>query len=93
MIDIKDRAEDCVLPVRAQPGAKKTAIVPSEPPALNQTKPLTDARGNGDRLAAEVHGELPYPDHLHGHAAEAGREEQPEQIFLRGSIVRPQSVR
>ena len=27
MIDIKDQAEDCVLPVRAQPGAKKAAIV------------------------------------------------------------------
>ncbi len=34
--------------------AKKTAIVPSDPPALNQTNPLTDASGNGDRLAAEL---------------------------------------
>jgi uncharacterized protein len=27
MIDIKDHAEGCVLPVRAQPGAKKAAVV------------------------------------------------------------------
>jgi uncharacterized protein (TIGR00251 family) len=27
MIDIKDHAEGCVLPVRAQPGAKKAAFV------------------------------------------------------------------
>jgi uncharacterized protein len=27
MIDIKDHAEGCVLPVRAQPGAKKAAVI------------------------------------------------------------------
>jgi uncharacterized protein (TIGR00251 family) len=43
MIDIKDHAEGCVLPVRAQPGAKKAAVVGEHGGALKiavQAPPL-----------------------------------------------------
>jgi uncharacterized protein len=54
MIDITDRAEDCVLPVRAQPGAKKTAIVGEYHGALKiaVTAPPNGGRANDALIEA-----------------------------------------
>jgi uncharacterized protein (TIGR00251 family) len=48
MIDITDHSEGCVLPVRAQPGAKKTLIVGELGGALKiaVTAPPEDGRAN-----------------------------------------------
>jgi uncharacterized protein (TIGR00251 family) len=48
MIDIKDQDADCILPVRAQPGAKKTAVVGEYNGALKitVTAPPEDGRAN-----------------------------------------------
>jgi uncharacterized protein (TIGR00251 family) len=54
MIDITDHAEGCVLPVRAQPGAKKTAVVGEHGGALKiaVTAPPEDGRANDALIEA-----------------------------------------
>jgi uncharacterized protein len=48
MIAITDHAEGCVLPVRAQPGARKTAVLGEQGGALKVavTAPPEDGRAN-----------------------------------------------
>ena len=48
MIAIADHAEGCVLPVRAQPGARKTAVLGEQGGALKVavTAPPEDGRAN-----------------------------------------------
>jgi uncharacterized protein len=54
MIDITDHAEGCVLPVRAQPGAKKTAVVGEYHGALKiaVTAPPEEGRANDALIQA-----------------------------------------
>jgi len=54
MISISDHAEGCVLPVRAQPGARKTAVLGEQGGALKVavTAPPEDGRAN--KALAEV---------------------------------------
>ena len=54
MIDIKDHAEGCVLPVRAQPGAKKAAVVGERGGALKiaVTAPPEAGRANDALIEA-----------------------------------------
>ena len=54
MIEITARAEDCVLPVRAQAGAKKTAIVGEHHGALKiaVTAPPNGGRANDALIEA-----------------------------------------
>ncbi len=58
MIAITERAEGCVLPVRAQPGARKTGLVGSWNGALKVavTAPPEDGRAN--QALVEVLSEL-----------------------------------
>ena len=54
MIDIKDHADGCVLPVRAQPGAKKVAVVGEHGGALKiaVTAPPDAGRANDALIEA-----------------------------------------
>ena len=54
MIDIKDHPEGCVLPVRAQPGAKKAAVVGEHGGALKiaVTAPPEAGRANDALIEA-----------------------------------------
>lgn len=62
MIDLRDSAYGCVLPVRVHPGAKRNAITGEHDGAvkISLTTPPTDGRAN-DALIAFLAGQLGVP--------------------------------
>lgn len=54
MIAITDHAEGCVLPVRAQPGARKTAVLGEQGGALKVAVTASPEDGRANRALAEA---------------------------------------
>jgi uncharacterized protein (TIGR00251 family) len=54
VIEVKEHAEGCVLPVRAQPGARKTAVLGEQGGALKVAVTAPPAAGRANQALTEV---------------------------------------
>jgi uncharacterized protein (TIGR00251 family) len=54
VIDVKDHLEGCVLPVRAQPGAKRAGLVGEQAGALKVAVTAAPEQGKANKALIEV---------------------------------------
>lgn len=86
MIDIQQHAEGCILPVRAQPGAKKSAITGEHAGALKVAVTAAPEQGKANKALIET---LAKALHLKKSQIElqSGETSRDKKFLLRGITV------